>query len=868
MDFDEALDSIVERAINGGSVPLGVVSANLDHVKHFGHGSRWAEALERQSGIEWLTLLDGAPLVAHARKITQRPWPRLAGSDLIWPVLDAAEAKGLRVGFVGGTPDVHALVREKFTIAHPNLNVAGWWAPERPSLADPVSSQNLADEISDSRTDILIVCLGKPRQELWISEFGHSTGAKVLLAFGAAVDFLAGRVPRAPTVVRNLGMEWAWRLGLEPRRLANRYLVDGPEAYLKLRQRSGPGRTRTVVETPGSVRQRRMQTVQGADASDADIATARPKGFSPRFQHTQVAVLVATYNSENDIPALLQSLREETRDQSIKVIVADNSPTPLTLLTLKDQTDVFAFPTGGNRGYAGAINDAISKAGTADSYLVLNPDMQVEPGSILALREKMTSAGAGVVVPLLLDDDGSVYPSLRREPSVSRAIGDALMGSKLPGRPGWLSEMDFDAESYLHSHKVDWATGAALLIRRDVAESVGDWDEEYFLYSEETDFLRRVREAGAEVWFEPRSRMRHYRGGSGSSPALDALMATNRIRYIRKYHQGGYAMAFRAAVVLSALLRAPLSQRRETIATVSRESSWGHLPHATRYSDSDSPHRRIPYGAVIIPAHNEATVIRRTLNALTGPLASGSVEVIVACNGCSDGTEEVAHLYPGVQVIQVHEASKVAALNAADRAATRWPRIYLDADIELPLDALCATLERLTADETVLCARPAFSYNTDGASWPVRAYYRGRNRLPQASESMWGAGTYGLNLKGHNRLGEFPAVTADDCYIDRLYGLGEKVTLECEPVTVRTPRTAKALLSTLKRVYRGNSELRDVPGSHTGRTVRELVRSIHGPASAVDAVVYTVFAAAGRLYTRRRFSWERDDSSRGYPRNA
>jgi len=858
LDFDEALDSIVDRAANGGPLPLAVASANLDHVKHFGQGNRWADTLERQAAVEWLTLLDGAPLVSQAERITHRPWPRLAGSDLIWPILDAAEAAGLRVGFLGGSTDTHALIRSRFVSAHRDLAVAGWWAPERSSLADPQASLTLAAEISASGTDILVVCLGKPRQELWISEFGHLTGAKVMLAFGAVVDFLAGRVQRAPTPVRNLGLEWAWRLALEPRRLANRYLVDGPEAYIKLRRCSGPGRSDSTADG------RAGRLIPGGTEPPPAAPTAvRVQGFSPRDQHTDIAVLVVTYNSESDIPILLESLRPETLDQSIKVIVADNSPSPSTLLTLKDQTDVFAFPTGGNLGYAAAINAAVAKAGSTDGYLVLNPDMRVVPGSIRALRNRMALSRAAVVVPLLLDDDGTLYPSLRREPSVSRAIGDALLGSKVPGRPGWLSEMDFDPESYLHAHKIDWATGAALLIRPDINELVGDWEEGYFLYSEETDFLHRVRGAGAEVWFEPRARMMHCRGGSGTSPALDALMATNRIRYIRKFHPAGYALAFRAAVVLSAFLRSSLPRRTEVLSAVSREKNWERLPRAIHYGRAKGHHEGIPSGSVIIPAHNEAAVIERTLKALAEPVSSGSVEVIVACNGCSDGTESRARRFRDVQVIEVTEASKIAALNAADRAASRWPRVYLDADIELPVEALCATLERLASDERILCARPAFRYDTVGASWLVRAYYRARNRLPQATESMWGAGVYGLSQKGHDRLGEFPAVTADDCFIDRLFGDGEKATLDCLPVIVRTPRSARSLLAILKRVYRGNSELRDVAGSRTGRTVRELARSVRGPGSAVDAAVYSCFAVLGRFGSRHGGGgWERDNSSR------
>ncbi|ADX75039.1 exopolysaccharide biosynthesis protein, WecB/TagA/CpsF family [Pseudarthrobacter phenanthrenivorans Sphe3] len=857
LEREQALKIIIDRARDGGSRPLAVASANLDHVKHFGQGGRWADTLDHQASVEWLTLLDGSPLVSQAEMITERKWPRLSGSDLILPLLDVAETAGLRVGIVGGTGACHDLIREKFTEDHPGLTVSGLWAPERSSLADAAASHALAAEISKAGTDVLVVCLGKPRQELWISEFGQLTGAKVLLAFGAVVDFLAGRVRRAPARVSDAGLEWAWRLALEPRRLARRYLVDGPEAYLKLRRCSRAGHQESL--TGGARSGKFMQ----AWAEQVSVAIpGRVRGFSGTDEHTDVAVLVVTYNSEKDIAALLESLRPETADQSIKVIVADNSPSPSTLSALKDQTDVFAFPTGGNLGYAAAINAAVEKAGATDAYLILNPDMRVVRGSVRALRDRMALSGAGVVVPLLFDDDGTVYPSLRREPSVSRAIGDALLGSKLPGRPAWLSEMDSDPESYLHAHKIDWATGAALLIRHEVAGLVGNWEEEYFLYSEETDYLRRVREAGATVWFEPLARMEHSRGGSGSSFALDALMTVNRIRYVRKFHSAGYACGFQAAVMLAALLRSPLPGGKEILSVATRERLWEQLPHATRYPATATSRGGFPTGAVIIPAHNEEAVLRRTLKALAIPLASGAVEVIVACNACTDGTEAIAKSFAGVQVVRITEASKVAALNAGDRAATLWPRVYLDADIELPAEALSATFEQLAGDGTIQCARPQFTYNTDGASWPVRAYYRARNRLPKASESMWGAGVYGLNRRGHERFGEFPPVIADDCYIDRLFDSSEKTVLPCPPVIIRTPRSTRALIAVLRRVYRGNSELRAMPGAATGRTVRQLLGSAKTPGSVFDAAVYAAFALLGRQARPGGTAWERDDSSR------
>ncbi|MBT2567577.1 WecB/TagA/CpsF family glycosyltransferase [Arthrobacter sp. ISL-85] len=526
--------------------------------------------MERPSAVEWLPLLDGSPLVSRAGKLTGRTWPRLAGSDLIGPVLDAAEAKGTRVGFLGGSEEAHRLVHSSLSSTHPNLQVAGWWAPDRAELTDQSASAVLAADIAAAQTDILFVCLGKPRQELWISEFGQFTGAKVLLAFGAAVDFLARRVPRAPELAQNLGMEWAWRLALEPRRLANRYLVQGPEAYLKLRTQSC-GAAEALPKPDRS--------------TSTENELLRSEGFSAKGEKTDVAALVVTYNNERDVAALLNSLKAETRDQTIKVIVADNSPGPGTLNELEKFPEVYAFPTGGNLGYSAAINVAMKKAGSADSFLILNPDMRLERGAIRAMRRRMAICGAGVVVPLLMDDDRTVYHSLRREPSVCRAFGDAVLGSRLPGRPEWLAETEFDRESYLHPHRVDWATGAALMIRPDAAQMAGDWDEEYFLYSEETDFMHRVRSAGMEVWFEPQARMFHSRAGSGTSTALAALMAANRIRYVRKFHTRSYARAFRAAVVLSALLRSPLHGQQLILAAVTRERKWVDLPHAENYGN-------------------------------------------------------------------------------------------------------------------------------------------------------------------------------------------------------------------------------------------------------------------------------------------
>ncbi|ASN20410.1 WecB/TagA/CpsF family glycosyltransferase [Arthrobacter sp. YN] len=865
MDFERAVELIMDRAQSGGAKPLGVCSANLDHLRHFGSGSRWHGTLDQPTPVEWLTLLDGAPLVAEAARVTGHAWPRLAGSDVVEPLLDEAERRGLRVGFLGGSPQAQELIRKRFARERSGLTVAGWWAPERPVLADVNASRLLAADIADAGVDVLVVGLGKPRQELWICEYGQLTGAKVLLAFGAVVDFLAGRIRRAPVWVSTHGLEWGWRLMLEPRRLARRYLVDGPGAYLTLRMSSS-----STVQ-PAPVAPAAGVLSPAVSSTPEDGPSRAPGQFVPAGARADVAVLVVTYNNAEDVTALVASLREETAEQSLKVVVADNSPDERTMAELLRHPDIIPVRTGGNLGYAGGINAAMRVAGDADAYLILNPDLRVETGAVAALRRRMALSGAGMVVPVLLDDDGSVYPSLRREPSVLRALGDAALGSRVKGRPGWLSEMDFDPESYLHAHRVDWATGAALLISADTARDVGGWDEQFFLYSEETDYCRRVRDSGRSIWCEPLARMWHERGGSGTSPQLNALMSVNRVRYAEKYCGPVRVTAFRAVVLVSELARLHKPGHREAAVAVVDRRRWKGLPHASlggRSPAQMSPAQGVapPSGAVIIPAHNEASVIARTLQSLEGVIAWGTVEVIVACNGCTDGTEAVASGFHGVRVLQVEAASKAAALNAADQVVERWPRLYLDADIEVTTEAVHAVLTSL-GDGPLLAARPAFRYDTEGASVLVRSYYRARARIPSNAQGLWGAGAYALGRAGHDRLGGFPILTGDDYYVDRLFSGVEKAVLPTGPVVVRTPRTRSALLAVLRRSYRGNAEQDgQEAGATTSRTVRELLASVRGPLSAVDAVVYVAFAVVGRrrplLGRSVATGWERDDSSR------
>jgi hypothetical protein len=271
-----------------------------------------------------------------------------------------------------------------------------------------------------------------------------------------------------------------------------------------------------------------------------------------------------------------------------------------------------------------------------------------------------------------------------------------------------------------------------------------------------------------------------------------------------------------------------------------------------------------PAGSVVVPAHNEESVLARTLEGLAG-LVAGGTEVVVAANGCTDRTVEVAGRFPGVRVLDLPAPGKTAALNAADSVLTQWPRLSLDADIEISPESVHDVFGALSGSGACLAARPAARVDTSSASWVVRRHYAARERLATNARSLWGAGAYAVTERGHARFDRFPDVVADDLFVDALFSPDEVAVVDTEPVLVRAPRTLTGLLAISRRTARGNAELRagsGVPDTSLG-TARALTRSVRGPVSLVDALVYTGVVVVGRRRALRPGStWDRDDSSR------
>ena len=285
--------------------------------------------------------------------------------------------------------------------------------------------------------------------------------------------------------------------------------------------------------------------------------------FVAAGQPAECAVVIVTYRSATDACTLLDTLPSAAPGMRLRVVVVDNDSGDGIAELLTDREQVAFVQTGSNLGYAGAINVARRHVDGAASVLILNPDLRLEPGSVRALYDALDAPGVGVTVPRIVDETGAPFRSLRREPTLFRAIGEALLGDHWPGRPGWLSEMVRETAPYDRVGDADWATGAAVMIAAGVDTAVGGWDDRFFLYCEETDYLRRVRDAGWSVRYLPTAVASHRGGGSGTGPELVALGAVNRVRYFRKYHGRLATAAFRGVVAVEHTLRArrPTSRR-------------------------------------------------------------------------------------------------------------------------------------------------------------------------------------------------------------------------------------------------------------------------------------------------------------------
>ncbi|MGP3936040.1 glycosyltransferase family 2 protein [Nonomuraea sp. KM88] len=280
---------------------------------------------------------------------------------------------------------------------------------------------------------------------------------------------------------------------------------------------------------------------------------------------TRMAAVIVSYNSAEVLKDCLSSLPRDLAG----VVVADNASRDESV-RVAEAAGCRIVQLGRNAGYAAAINAAVATLdlGAIDAVLVLNPDCRLAPGSLPVLARALDRPGCGIAVPKLVNSDGSLQPSLRRAPTVTRALAQAVLGGTLAGRSSRLGELVTAPAAYERPCPAAWATGAAMLVATPLVRAAGPWEESFLLYSEETEYALRAADLGWSLWYEPEAVFEHIGGESDTSPMLAALIAVNRVRLFRNRNGPVRGAAYFAAVLLGEAVRALRGQRTARAALV------------------------------------------------------------------------------------------------------------------------------------------------------------------------------------------------------------------------------------------------------------------------------------------------------------
>jgi len=219
--LEGAVDAI-EALVTAGRGGL-VCTPNVDHVVL----AERCEEFRSACCAADLALADGMPIVWSSRLLAPRLPERVSGSDLVVPLARRAASRGWRVYLLGGGPGVAAEAAERLR-RRVGLEIVGTDAPTISLEGAADGSEAALQRIQAARPHLILVALGAPKQEIWAHRHRAELGGAVAVGVGASLDFVAGRVGRAPRWVSRSGLEWLWRLLREPRRLWRRYLVDDP----------------------------------------------------------------------------------------------------------------------------------------------------------------------------------------------------------------------------------------------------------------------------------------------------------------------------------------------------------------------------------------------------------------------------------------------------------------------------------------------------------------------------------------------------------------------------------------------------------------------------------------------------------------
>ncbi len=269
-----------------------------------------------------------------------------------------------------------------------------------------------------------------------------------------------------------------------------------------------------------------------------------------------ISAIVVSYNTREMTLECLRALREGLAGIPSEVLVVDNASSDGSAEAVaREFPDVRLLQSGRNAGFGAANNLAMERA-AGEMFLLVNSDAFLRPGCAQALVECLREhPEAAVAGPRIVHPDGRLQISCYRFPSPARAVLENLfIASVLPGHPVL---GDYRRWGHDREREVDWVIGACMLVRREAYEAVGGFDERFFMYAEETDWQKRMRDAGWTVRFTPRGEVVHVGGGSADPDArFNERMFVSLDAYTLKHHGWAGLAVLRAAMVAGCSIRA------------------------------------------------------------------------------------------------------------------------------------------------------------------------------------------------------------------------------------------------------------------------------------------------------------------------
>jgi glycosyltransferase involved in cell wall biosynthesis len=269
----------------------------------------------------------------------------------------------------------------------------------------------------------------------------------------------------------------------------------------------------------------------------------------------------------------------------------------------------------------------------------------------------------------------------------------------------------------------------------------------------------------------------------------------------------------------------------------------------------------------VIPAHNEEAVLAANVGRLLATAQPGEFDVIVVPNACRDRTGEVARA-AGVRVVETEVGGKAHALALGDDACLTFPRVYLDADVEMTTESLRAVVAA-SGEPGVLAVAPAVRLDLDGTTRFMKRVHRVHDALVGPNRALAGVGCYVLTKEGHARVFPMPdGLLSDDGWVHASFAPHERAVVRPAHTVVRPARTVRAYLNRRVRVRQGNRQLtelgRSFPEGRLGP--RSLLALVSGRTVGVlDAGCYLTVLVADRVLTRSRggrTTWGSDVASR------